>query len=181
MAKGGIAGLILMEPKTFRDERGFFRETFQKAMFEKSGVNEEFVQDNESLSRAGVLRGLHFQRAPHTQAKLVRVTRGRAFDVAVDLRPGSESYGRWEAFELSAENGRQLFIPKGFAHGFLALEDNTIMSYKVSDYYAPECDGGLLWNDPQIGVAWPLAGEPIISAKDSGLPLLSELGNIFNE
>ncbi len=173
-----IEGLILIEPETFADARGFFRETFRASGFKKPGRELDFVQDNESLSKAGVLRGLHFQRPPHAQAKLVRVSFGRVFDVAVDLRPGSETYGRWAAYDLSADNGRQLFIPEGFAHGFLALEDNTVLSYKVTDYYYPECDGGLLWNDPFIGVEWP-AGEPLLSAKDAALPPLADLGLIF--
>lgn len=169
-----IEGLILFEPKTFKDERGFFRETFRALDFE----NINFVQDNESLSKAGVLRGLHFQRPPHAQAKLVRVAWGRAFDVAVDLRKNSPTYGHWEAFELSAENGRRLFIPKGCAHGFVALADNTVLSYKVSDYYAPECDAGVLWSDPDIRVEWPFY-DMIISAKDAALPTLSALGEVF--
>ncbi len=173
-----IEGLILLEPKTFADGRGFFRETFRASNFKKSGRELDFVQDNESLSKAGVLRGLHFQRPPHAQAKLVRVSRGRVFDVAVDLRPGSATYGRWAAYDLSADNGRQLFIPEGFAHGFVALEDNTVLSYKVTEYYSPECDGGLLWNDPSIGVEWPV-GEPLLSAKDAALPPLADLGRIF--
>lgn len=176
MKAAHIEGLVLFEAKTFRDERGFFRETFRASEFETLG---NFVQDNESLSKAGVLRGLHFQRPPRAQAKLVRVARGRVFDVAVDLRPASQSYGRWAAHDLSAENGRQLFIPAGFAHGFMALEDNTVLSYKVTDYYAPDCDGGVKWNDPHIAVEWPRFCEPIVSAKDAALPSLAELGRIF--
>jgi dTDP-4-dehydrorhamnose 3,5-epimerase len=176
MGSVDIEGLILFEAKTFKDERGFFRETFRAAEFAKMGLS--FVQDNESLSKAGVLRGLHFQRPPHTQAKLVRVSRGRAFDVAVDLRPGSKTYRQWAAYTLSAENGQQLFIPKGFAHGFLALEDDTVLSYKVSDYYDPDCDGGVLWNDPAIAVEWPCS-KPQLSVKDAALPSLAELGRVF--
>ena len=175
-----IKGPVLFEDKIFTDERGFFRETFRLSEFRKiTGRDFDFVQDNESLSKAGVIRGLHFQRPPHSQAKLVRVSSGRIFDVAVDLRRGSETYGRWEAYELSAENGRRLFIPEGFAHGFAALEDNTVVSYKVSDYYAPECDGGILWNDPAIGIDWPSPREPLVSAKDAILPLLAQLGDVF--
>ncbi|UQZ89647.1 dTDP-4-dehydrorhamnose 3,5-epimerase [Deltaproteobacteria bacterium Smac51] len=175
-----IGGLILLEYKTYGDDRGYFRETFRQDEINKIfGREIEFVQDNESLSKASVVRGLHFQRPPHAQAKLVKVSAGRIFDVAVDLRPGSNTYGRWDGYELSAENGKQLFIPEGFAHGFVALEDNTVVSYKVTDYYAPECDGGVLWDDPVIGIEWPLPGEPIVSGKDLNLPGLAELGNVF--
>jgi len=175
-----IEGLLLIETKVFNDHRGFFKETFrQNRLDEILGLKRQFVQDNESLSRKGVIRGLHFQTYPHCQAKLVRVASGRAFDVAVDLRPDSPTFGRWNAFELSAENGLAFYIPEGFAHGFMALSDNTALSYKVTDYYAPECDGGIFWNDPQVGVDWPVAEiEPVISEKDKSLPRLSELGRI---
>lgn len=157
-----------MEPKTFTDERGFFRETFRAADCESV-----FVQDNESFSKTGVLRGLHFQRPPHAQAKLVRVPWGRVFDVTLDLRENSATYGRWAGYELSAANGRQLFIPEGFAHGFVALED-SVLSYKVSDYYAPDCEAGVKWDDLDIAVDWPCR-EVTVSAKDAALPCLAEL------
>lgn len=172
-----LAGLIVIERQAFADGRGYFRETFRAAgVGSLVGRPCEFVQDNESCSRLGVVRGLHFQRPPHAQAKLVRVAHGRAFDVAVDLRPGSATFGRWQGFELSAENGRQLFIPEGFAHGFAALEEGTVVCYKASDYYAPGCEGGVRWDDPDIGVAWPLAAPPIVSPKDARLPFLAEAG-----
>lgn len=179
MCQPPIEGLQLLGTKTFADHRGYFRETYHQARLERElGRRVEFVQDNESLSlRAGVVRGLHFQRKPHVQAKLVRVTHGAIFDVAVDLRPGSPTFGQWRGFELSAANGAGLFVPEGFAHGFCTLEDDTVVAYKVSDFYAPECDAGLRWNDPEVAVAWPLpAGGAILSDKDAALPLLSELG-----
>lgn len=175
-----LDGLAFIENKTFRDERGYFRETFRASdVWRAIGRPCEFVQDNESCSRLGALRGLHFQMPPHVQAKLVRVVYGRVFDVAVDLRPGSPTYGLWDGYELSAENGRMVFIPEGFAHGFVALEDGTVLAYKVNDYYAPECDGGVRWDDPTIGVEWPILAQPIVSKKDAKLPLLAEVGNIF--
>jgi len=178
---GDITGLKLIQTKTFSDHRGYFRETYRAENFlETTGLDMEFVQDNESLSKsAGVLRGLHFQRPPHTQAKLVRVVCGSIFDVAVDLRPSSPTFKQWRSFELSAENGLQLFVPGGFAHGFCTLFENTVVTYKVSDYYAPECDGGVRWNDAELAIDWPLAAASIvISDKDSALPLLSQLDPI---
>ncbi len=172
----------LFTPKTFSDHRGYFRENYSQTAFNIC-INQDipFIQDNESLSlKRGTIRGLHFQRSPHAQAKLVRVAWGAIFDVVVDLRQNSPTYGRWAGYELSAENGHQLFVPVGFAHGFCTLVDNTVVCYKVSDYYAPECDGGVVWNDPTIGVEWPLDGrEPILSDKDAALPTLAELGAVF--
>lgn len=166
-----LNGLVVIEGKTFKDDRGYFRETFRVSGLEALiGRPCEFVQDNESCSRKGVLRGLHFQRPPHAQAKLVRVVHGRIFDVAVDLRSDSTTFGRWVGYELNAENGRQLFIPEGFAHGFLALEDGTVVCYKASDYYAPECEGGIRWDDPDVGVEWPIGDKPIVSGRDAVLP-----------
>ena len=176
-----IAGLKLIQTKTFADHRGYFRETYRSNGFrEITGRDVDFVQDNESLSKsAGVLRGLHFQRSPHTQAKLVRVVCGSIFDVAVDLRPSSPTFKQWRSFELSAENGRQLFVPGGFAHGFCTLAENTVVTYKVSDYYVPECDGGIRWNDPELAIPWPFADhEIIISEKDASLPLLAQLNQM---
>jgi dTDP-4-dehydrorhamnose 3,5-epimerase len=172
----------LLKPKRFADERGWFSETYNESHFLAAGITTRFVQDNHSLSRgAGVLRGLHFQTPPHGQAKLVRCVRGRIFDVAVDIRRGSPTFGRWVGAELSAEKGEQLFVPVGFAHGFLTLEPDTEVIYKVSDFYAPQCDGGLRWDDATIGVRWPLpAGiAPQLSPKDAALPLLADFDSPF--
>ena len=167
----------LIDPVRHGDARGWFMETWSRRAFAARGIDLDFVQDNHSLSRpAGTLRGLHFQTPPHAQIKLVRCLRGRIFDVAVDVRDGSPSYGQWVGAELSAVNGRQLFVPAGFAHGFVTLEADCEVAYKVSDIYAPQCDGGIRWDDPTIGVAWPLPSgvAPALSAKDAALPLLAE-------
>lgn len=172
----------LLKPKRFADERGWFCETYNESQFLAAGIPVRFVQDNHSMSRGvGVLRGLHFQTPPRAQAKLVRCVRGRIFDVAVDVRRGSPTYGRWVAAELSAESGEQLFVPVGFAHGFLTLEPNTEVIYKVSDVYAPQCDGGIRWDDPTIGVRWPLANgaAPQLSPKDAALPPLTAFDSPF--
>lgn len=178
-----IEGLFVIEPTVFGDARGFFMETYAKRDFDAmAGSPVDFVQDNHSKSRRGVLRGLHFQ-TQHAQGKLIRVVAGAVYDVAVDLRAGSPTYGRWHGVELSAENKRQFYVPAGFAHGFLTLADDTEFLYKCTDYYHPEFDGGVRWNDPQIGVDWRLAeygfdpsGEGLLlSAKDRVQPLLSEL------
>lgn len=179
--KNIIQEIRVISPKSVSDNRGFFRETYRK---EEGGAHlrgVEWVQDNESFSLLrGTLRGLHFQRAPHAQAKLVRVAWGAIFDVVVDLRQGSSTFGQWAGYELSAENGHQLFVPVGFAHGFCTLVENTVVCYKVSDYYAPDCDGGIVWNDPSIGINWRLDGQtPILSEKDAVLPTLTELGDVF--
>jgi dTDP-4-dehydrorhamnose 3,5-epimerase len=167
----------LIPTKRFSDERGWFSETYNAAVFETFGVRDIFQQDNHSLSvKKYVLRGLHYQRPPHAQAKLVRCLRGRIFDVAVDLRAGSPTYGQWVGSELTAENGKQLFIPIGFAHGFLTLEDNTEVIYKVSDFYDPGSEGGLLWDDRDLTIAWPLEGAtPSLSPKDRSLARLREI------
>ena len=171
-----IAGLLLIEPKKFGDHRGFFSETFREDVLAAAGFKGRFVQDNHSLSsEVGTLRGLHFQKPPRAQAKLVRVVRGGILDVVVDIRAGSPSFGRHLAVELSAENGRQLLVPEGFAHGFVTLEPDTEVIYKVTDYYAPESDSGILWNDPDLGIDWGLAGEPVLSGKDAVLAPFSEL------
>ncbi|WP_300726582.1 dTDP-4-dehydrorhamnose 3,5-epimerase [uncultured Rikenella sp.] len=181
--KTPIEGLFVIEPTVFGDARGFFMETYAKRDFDAmAGSPVDFVQDNHSKSRRGVLRGLHFQ-TQHAQGKLIRVVAGAVYDVAVDLRAGSPTYGRWHGVELSAENKRQFYVPAGFAHGFLTLADDTEFLYKCTDYYHPEFDGGVRWNDPQIGVDWRLAeygfdpsGEGLLlSAKDRVQPLLSEL------
>ena len=177
-----IDGVIQFTPKKFADERGFFSETYNKQVLAEAGINLDFVQDNQSLSvDSGVLRGLHFQSPPHAQDKLVRVTRGSILDVAVDIRAGSKTFGQHIAVELSADNWKQLFVPKGFAHGFCTLTPNTEVQYKVTDYYAPECDKGLAWDDAALGIDWPItASDVILSDKDKTHPKLSELPDYFN-
>jgi dTDP-4-dehydrorhamnose 3,5-epimerase len=172
-----IQDVKLLTPKIFRDERGYFSETYNRQVLAAAGIDRTFVQDNQSLSRSkGVLRGLHFQIAPHPQGKLVRVTRGAIFDVAVDIRRGSLSFGQHVSTTLSAENWSQLWIPEGFAHGFCTLEPDTEVIYKVTDFYAPECDMGLAWDDPDLGIAWPLSGtQAILSDKDRSHPRLRDL------
>ncbi|WP_158907796.1 dTDP-4-dehydrorhamnose 3,5-epimerase [Rectinema subterraneum] len=175
--KAPIEGLVIIEPRAFPDERGFFMESYKQSDFEKAGIFGPFVQDNLSRSKKGVLRGLHFQRAPHAQGKLVRVSRGRAWDVAVDLRAGSPTFGSYFALELSEENRLLFWIPEGFAHGFLALEDDNELQYKCTAEYHAASDGGIRWDDPDLAIAWPDIGmAPIVSAKDAALPLLRELG-----
>lgn len=172
-----IEGVLIVEPTLYGDARGHFFESFSERAFAvATGLDVKFVQDNESLSSRGVLRGLHFQREPHAQAKLVRVVRGRVLDVAVDIRPSSPTFGRYVAVELSGDNHRQLFIPKGFAHGYIVLEDNTVFQYKCDDYYHPECEGGIAWNDPQIGIEWGVEeGEIILSERDRKAKQLVEV------
>ena len=170
-----LDGLILLEPEVHGDERGFLVETFSANAWREHGVEVEFVQDNHSRSRRGILRGLHFQTAPG-QAKLVRCPRGRIFDVAVDLRRGSPTYGDWEGHELDDESHRQLFIPVGFAHGFCALSDVADANYKVSSYYDPETERGIAWDDPEVAVEWPIA-DPEISERDRTAPRLAEVAN----
>ncbi|MGA9583481.1 MAG: dTDP-4-dehydrorhamnose 3,5-epimerase [Allosphingosinicella sp.] len=170
----GLGEVKLIEPRVFGDERGFFLESWNARGFAEAGIGADFVQDNHSRSSAGVLRGLHYQLV-RPQGKLVRVTSGRAFDVAVDIRRSSPGFGRWVGVELSAANKRMLWVPPGFAHGFLALEDGTDFLYKCTDYYAPEHDRSILWSDPGIGIEWPSAGSaPSLSAKDEAAPLLAE-------
>ncbi|MBU3101551.1 dTDP-4-dehydrorhamnose 3,5-epimerase [Clostridium frigoriphilum] len=162
-----IDGVYVIEPKVFGDNRGYFMETYNKNDFFEAGLKMEFVQDNESKSKKGVLRGLHFQ-TKHTQGKLVRVTKGQVFDVAVDLRKGSATFGKWEGVILTDENKKQFYVPEGFAHGFLVLSDVAVFNYKCTDYYAPEYDSGVLWNDEDIAIKWPLDGieEILLSDKD---------------
>ncbi len=171
----------LIEGKRFGDERGWFTEVYGEKAFAERGIVTRFVQDNHSLSRPRLtLRGLHFQTPPHAQAKLVRCIRGAIFDVAVDLRRDSPSFGHWVAARLSAENNRQLLVPVGFAHGFLTLEPDTEVMYKVSDVYAPHCDAGLIWNDSRIGIPWPLeGGTPVLSPKDMKQPDLDGFESPF--
>lgn len=177
IVKTSIVGLFVLEPKIHGDERGYFMESFSERDFAaQAGLDVKFVQDNESCSRKGVLRGLHFQNEPYAQAKLVRVVRGKVLDVAVDIRPESPTFGKYVTTELSGENHRQMFIPKGFAHGYLVLEDNTVFQYKCDEYYHPEAEGGIAWNDPRIGIEWGVeADDVILSDKDKNRPMLSSL------
>ena len=171
-----IQGLYVIEPKVHGDARGYFMETYNQAAFSELGLNMTFVQDNQSYSRKGVLRGLHFQKQ-HPQGKLVRVIRGTVFDVAVDLRPDSGTYGKWHGVILSAENKCQFYIPEGFAHGFLVLSDEAEFCYKCTDFYHPEDEGGIRWDDPDLAIAWPVS-EDIqvqISSKDGLLPYFCEI------
>jgi len=182
-----IPDVILIEPKAFPDERGFFMETYKYSEFATFGIKERFVQDNHSRSVKGVLRGLHYQKPPRAQGKLVRVVVGEVFDVAVDIRSahgiaregniprakGSPWYGKWVGEKLSAENKRMLYVPPGFAHGFCVLSEVADVLYKTTEEYAPEYDAGIIWNDPEIGIDWPIE-HPIVSAKDAALPTLRE-------
>ena len=170
-----LPGVCIVEPQVFGDQRGYFMETYNKQAFAEIGITAEFVQDNQSFTATkGVLRGIHFQNAPYAQAKLVRVTRGAVMDVAVDLRKGSPTYRRWVAVELSAENKRMLFIPRGFGHGFKTLTDDVEFCYKVDHLYSRECDRGIRFNDPAIGVDWGEVTESLLSQKDTTAPLLAD-------
>ena len=168
-----IKGVYVIETKRYGDHRGYFMETYKKADFDAAGLVYDFVQDNQSSSRKGVLRGLHFQKS-HPQAKLVRVLSSEVFDVAVDLRKGSETYGKWVGVLLTAENGKQFMIPRGFAHGFVVVSDTAEFAYKCDELYHPEDEGGIAWNDPDVGVKWPEVGEIILSEKDKKNPALAE-------
>lgn len=172
-----IPGVLVIEPKVFGDARGFFMESFNQRSFEQAvGGPVNFVQDNHSRSARGVLRGLHFQNPPHAQGKLVRVVAGAVFDVAVDIRPGSASFGQWFGLELSAENHRQLWIPPGLAHGFLVLSETADFLYKTTDYYAPQAEGAVRWDDPDLAIAWPDTGvAPQLSGKDAAALALEDL------
>ncbi|SLN46204.1 dTDP-4-dehydrorhamnose 3,5-epimerase [Roseovarius litorisediminis] len=176
-----LPGLVVLTPARYGDARGFFSESWNRQRMAEHGLDFDFVQDNHSLSVAqGTVRGLHFQTPPHAQAKLVRCGRGRLLDVSVDLRKGSPTFGKWVGIELSFENGKQLLIPEGFAHGFVTCVPDTEIIYKCSDYYAPECDRSLRFDDPEIGIDWGIdAGEAILSDKDAGAPLLADLDNPF--
>jgi dTDP-4-dehydrorhamnose 3,5-epimerase len=174
-----LKGAWLIKPKVFRDDRGFFLESYSEKVFAENGIDAKFVQDNHSLSvKKGVLRGLHFQLPPNEQAKLVRVTRGKVLDVIVDIRKNSPTFGKWESFELTSENFEMLFIPRGFAHAFLTLEDNTEFMYKVDGFYAPESDSGIIWNDPTLNIDWPIKN-PMLSEKDSKLQFFKDLRSPF--
>lgn len=176
-----IAGVLILTPRRFADDRGFFCETWNRKTLSDLGLDTSFVQDNQSVSRhAGTVRGLHFQTPPHAQAKLVRCGRGRIFDVAVDIRRGSPTFGRWVGAELSAREGRQLFIPAGFLHGFVTREDDTEVLYKCTTYYAPDCDRSVRFDDSDIGIDWGIAPErAILSDKDRAAPMLSEIRTPF--
>lgn len=174
-----LNGVILLKPQVFRDHRGFFVESYSQRVLAEAGIDTVFVQDNHSLSvEKGVLRGLHFQIPPRAQTKLVRVIRGAVYDVVVDLRRESPTYLKWEGFELTAEDFRMLYVPKGFAHGFCTLAENTEFTYKNDDFYAPEAEGGIRWNDPGLSIKWPVE-EPILSKRDSQLPLLADFNSPF--
>jgi dTDP-4-dehydrorhamnose 3,5-epimerase len=168
-----LPGVLLIEPKVFGDARGFFLESWNRKTFAGLGLDLDFVQDNHSRSGKGVLRGLHYQ-LNDPQGKLVRVTQGRVFDVAVDMRRGSPHFGQWTGHELSAENHHMLWIPPGFAHGFLVLSESADFLYKTTAYYAPQWDRGVRWDEPEIGIEWPLEGTPTLSGKDQVLPLLKD-------
>lgn len=164
--KTPLSGAYIIKPQIFRDNRGFFLESYSKREFEKHGIDIDFVQDNHSLSvKKGVLRGLHYQAPPHAQTKLMRVTRGSVFDVMVDIRKDSPTYGQWEAVELSADNFSIALIPQGFLHGFVTLEDNTEFQYKCDNFYEPSSEGGVVWNDPTLGIEWPVT-DPVLSDRD---------------
>lgn len=171
-----ITGVKIIEPDYHRDGRGYFVETYNAERYKAAGITADFVQDNESFSMKGVVRGLHWQAAPHTQAKLVRVIRGAVWDVAVDIRKNSPTYGQHVAVTLTAENGRQLFVPRGFAHGFIVLEDNTLFSYKCDNLYCPSADRGMRFDDPALNITWPEVGLPLtLSEKDQKHPPLANI------
>lgn len=174
VTKTGLEGVLIVEPQVFGDNRGWFMETYSKEKLAPLGIDVDFVQDNHSFSaKKGTLRGLHFQMNPRAQSKLLRCTRGRLLDTAVDIRKGSPNYMKWVSVELSGENKRQIFIPKGFAHGFVTLTDDVEIQYKVDDYYAPDCDRSIRFDDPAIGVDWGVK-DPVLSQKDLSAPLLKD-------
>lgn len=178
--KTNIEGVVILEPRIFKDARGYFFESFSTREFQEKVSPTTFVQDNESYSSYGVIRGLHFQKPPFTQAKLVRVIKGAVLDVAVDIRKGSPTYGQHVAVELTEENHRQLFIPHGFAHGFSVLSEEVLFQYKCDNYYAPQNEGGILWNDPNLGIDWRIPAEKaILSEKDFKHPLLKDYVSDF--
>ncbi|WP_110927013.1 dTDP-4-dehydrorhamnose 3,5-epimerase [Bacillus massiliglaciei] len=178
--KTNLEGVMVIEPQVFGDHRGWFTETYNEEEFKKEGLNLTFIQDNHSFSAVkGTLRGLHYQKNPKAQTKLVRCTKGSIFDVAVDIRKGSPTYGDWFGIELSAENKKQLLIPKGFAHGFMTVTDDVEVQYKVDELYSPENDRGIIWNDPNIAVEWPIDIRPVLSEKDEKAPFLHEADHNF--
>lgn len=179
--KTDIPEVMIIEPRVFGDNRGYFFESFSERDFAAEVREVRFVQDNESKSCYGVLRGLHFQKPPHAQSKLVRVVKGRVLDVAVDIRRGSPTFGRHVAVELSEENHRQFFIPRGFAHGFVVLSDEAVFQYKCDDFYAPECEGAVAWDDPELGIDWGIPVEDVIlSEKDRKHPGLKDAAELFD-
>lgn len=179
--KTAIDGVVIIEPRLFKDERGYFFESFSQKEFEEKVCKTVFVQDNESKSSYGVLRGLHFQKPPFAQSKLVRVVRGAVLDVAVDIRKGSPTFGKHVAVELTAENHRQFFIPRGFAHGFSVLSQEVVFQYKCDNYYAPQSEGALAWDDPDLGIDWRIpAGEIVLSKKDKAHPRLKDADGLFD-
>lgn len=180
--KTEIEGVLILEPRVFGDNRGYFFESFNTREFaEKTGLDISFVQDNESKSCYGVLRGLHFQKPPYTQSKLVRCVKGAVLDVAVDIRKGSSTYGQYVAVELTEDNHRQFFVPRGFAHGFAVLSETAVFQYKCDDFYHPEAEGAIMWNDPDIAINWPIpAEEVILSEKDKKHPLFKAFDSPFN-
>lgn len=173
-----IDGVVVVEPRIFGDHRGYFFESFSEREFFEKVAPVRFVQDNESKSAYGVIRGLHFQKPPYAQAKLVRVVSGRVLDVAVDLRSGSPTFGKYVSVELSEENHRQLFLPKGFAHGFCVLSDTAVLQYKCDEFYAPQSEGSVRWDDPEIGIEWPLS-DVVLSDKDKFAPYLKDMEKVF--
>lgn len=173
-----LAGLLTIDPQVFGDERGYFFESYNQEAFEKAGLDMHFRQDNESKSDRGVLRGLHFQAPPYAQGKLVRVARGAVMDVAVDIRKASTTYGQWESIELSEQNKRMLWIPAGFAHGFVSLEDNTVFIYKCTNVYNRDAEGSILWSDPDLNIDWGV-DKPLVSLKDEQAPSFNELNSPF--
>lgn len=174
-----IPEVILVEPERFGDSRGFFMETYQYETFAANSITPRFLQDNHSRSTQGVLRGLHYQKDPFAQGKLLKVVIGEIFDVAVDIRRGSPTFGQWVGERLSAENGRLLYVPPGFAHGFCVLSDTADLIYKTTNYYKPDTEAGIIWNDPQIGIEWPIAA-PTLSGKDNKLPSLAQADINYN-
>lgn len=170
----GAPGVLLIKPKIFKDDRGFFLETYKKGDYKKAGIDAEFVQDNYSRSAYGVLRGMHFQREPRAQAKIVQCTRGVIYDVAVDLRRDSPTFGRYATAILSENNRYQIYVPRGYAHGFLVLSDIAEVMYKVDNPYSPECEGGLIWDDPEVNIRWPI-DDPVITERDKSWPELKTL------
>ena len=171
---------LIEEVARYGDQRGYFEELYSRRRYSELGISVDFVQDNCSVSvRTGTIRGLHFQNPPHAQAKLVRCARGAIFDVAVDIRQKSPTYGQWEGYKLSAENGHQLYVPIGYAHGFMTLEPDSEIVYKCSDFYAPETEGAVFWGDPEIGIDWPSVSDPILSDKDAKAPLFKDLQSPF--
>ena len=182
IVKTELEGVYIIEPKVFGDARGYFFESYSKErFFQETGYDIDFVQDNESMSSYGVLRGLHFQKGEHAQSKLVRVVQGKVLDVAVDIRKGSPTFGKYVSVELSGENHRQLFIPRGFAHGFVVLSETAVFQYKCDNYYAPQSEGAVAWNDPDLGIDWGVPAEDILlSEKDRNHPVLKDAPELFD-